>query len=136
MGTNRSYVLYEGQLGPEDARRRHFEGMLMWNGIHKYLDMLIALDLQNGLAQETGTMPITSDGVVVRDTVATYSPGVAPHGQALAGDSGVHARFRQTYRSLGPDKVLTQVLRQQGDDWVATFPGSDHLVMNRRVQHL
>jgi hypothetical protein len=28
--------------------------------------------------------------------------------------------------------VLTTVMRQQGDAWVATFPGSDRLVMTPR----
>jgi hypothetical protein len=41
--------------------------------------------------------------------------------------------FRQTYRPDGTDKFLTSVMRETNDgSWIATFPGSEKLVMKRR----
>jgi hypothetical protein len=34
--------------------------------------------------------------------------------------------------TAGPNRVLTAALRDEAGWWVATFPGSDHLAMERR----
>ena len=132
-GPNQSYIWCSSSFFLNGAERPHFEGLLMWNGVHKNLDTLIAMDLENGLVQESGVMSVGPDGTVVREVTASYSEGVRPIGQPTAGPEGATARFRQTYRQAGPDKVVTRVMRQSGKDWVPTFPGSDRLEMTRQI---
>ncbi|HEX7252304.1 MAG TPA: hypothetical protein VF376_05425 [Thermoanaerobaculia bacterium] len=131
-GPNQSYIWYSSSFLVNGSERPHFEGLLVWNGVHKNLDMLIAMDLERGLAQETGVMSVDPDGTVVREITASFSEGTHPIGQPVVGPEGATARFRQTFRQAGTDKVLTRVMRQAGKDWVATFPGSDRLLMTRR----
>jgi len=133
-GPSRSYIWFAGSLLVDGVAQPHFEGMLMWNGIHKNLDMLVAMDLKYGLAQEHGTFSAEPDGTLVRDIEAVFSEGVQPIGLPVAGPEGETVRFRQTFKPVGPDKILTKVMRQSGEGWVATFPGSDHLVMTRRMK--
>jgi hypothetical protein len=130
-GPNRSYIWYAGSIVAGGEKRPHFEGMLMWNGVSKKLDMLLAMDLEHGLAQEHGTMSVEADGTVVREISAAFSEGVRAIGQPVAGPGGATARFRQTFKLVAPDRVLTTVMRESGPGWVPTFPGSDHLVMTR-----
>jgi hypothetical protein len=115
------------------VERPHFEGLLMWNGVHRNLDMLLSLDLEGGRVQEQGTVSITPDGTVVRDITAYYSEGagMVTTGRRAGPDGGV-ARFRQTFKAQSADRVVTSLLRESGDGWAPTFPGSDHLVMIRR----
>jgi hypothetical protein len=41
--------------------------------------------------------------------------------------------FRQTFKPDGPDKLITSVMRETNDkSWVATFPGSERLIMVRK----
>jgi len=131
-GPGRSYIWYVGSIVLDGKPQPHFEGMLLWNGVHKNLDMLLALDLHGGRAQEQGTVFVEKDGTVVREITALYSEGVQPLGQPAAGPAGATARFRQTFKAAGPDRILTAVLRESPHGWVATFPGSDRLVMKRR----
>jgi hypothetical protein len=131
-GPNQSYIWCSSSFFVDGTERPHFEGLLMWNGVHKNLDMLIAMDLEHGLVQETGVISVDPDGTVVREITASYSEGTHPIGQPVVGPDGATARFRQTYRQTGADKILTRVMRQAGKEWVATFPGSDRLVMTRR----
>lgn len=131
-GPNQSYIWYASSFLIDGAERPHFEGLLLWNGVHKNLDMLLAMDLEHGLVQERGVMSVEPDGTVVREITASYSEGTRPIGQPVAGREGATARFRQIFKPVGPDKVLTQVLRESGSAWIATFPGSDHLLMTRR----
>ena len=133
-GPNHSYIWTAGTLIHDGVEEPHFEGILMWNGVHRNLDALLALDLRYGLAQEQGTYSVEPDGTIVREITAVFSEGVQPMGQAVAGPGGATARFRQTFRAMGPDRIATAVLRQSGDGWVATFPGSDRLVMTRRAK--
>ena len=56
----------------------------------------------------------------------------SPSARAGASPAGATARFRQTFQPDGPDRIKTRVLRETKDGWVATFPGSDRLVMTRR----
>jgi len=106
---------------------------LVWNGVHKNLDMLLTMDLKSGRAQEQGTFNVASDGTIVREITGVFSEGVAPIGEAKVGPEGVSKHFRQTYKPDGTDKLLTSVMRETNDgSWVATFPGSERLVMKRR----
>jgi hypothetical protein len=131
-GPGSSYIWYAGSLLVEGAERPHFEGLLVWNGVRKNLDMLLTLDLEGGLVQEQGRVFVENGGTVVREITATYSEGARPIDHPAAGPAGATARFRQTFRKIGPDRISTQVMRQSGRSWVATFPGSDRLVMTRR----
>ncbi|MEY2538128.1 MAG: hypothetical protein QOG67_1868 [Verrucomicrobiota bacterium] len=131
-GPNHSYIWFAGSLLFNDEEKPHFEGILMWNGVHKNLDMLVAMDLESGLVQEQGTVSIQSDGTVVREITATYSAGARPIGAPVAGPSGLVMHFRQTFKAIEPGKIVTTVMRQSDHGWVATFPGSDHMIMTRR----
>jgi hypothetical protein len=132
-GPNQTYIWYAMSLLVNGKEEPHFEGMLMWNGVHKNLDMLVALDLQYGLSEETGSVSVQADGTVVRETTATYSEGTQPMGSPVVGADGATGHFRQTFKAVADDKILTRVLHKTKDGWTATFPGSDHLVMTRRV---
>jgi hypothetical protein len=131
-GPHESYIWYATSLLMHGAERPHFEGILVWNGVHKNLDMLLSMDLEHGLVQEQGTVFVEPDGTVVREITASYSEGTHPMGQPPPGPGGATGRFRQTFRAAGPDRILTQALWDSGHGWVPTFPGSDHLVLTRR----
>lgn len=131
-GPKQSYIWYGGSLLVNNVEIPHFEGLLVWNGVRKNLDMLLTLDLEGGRVQEQGAMSVGPDGRVVREITAFYSEGQRPIGQPAAGRGGAKARFRQTFQATGPDRILTTVMREDGNRWVATFPGSDRLVMIRR----
>ena len=124
-GPNRSYLWFSMAMLVNGKETPHFEGLLVWNGMKKKLDMLLTLDLANGLTQEQGTLSVLEDGTVVRDiTMVSGAPGAG---------AGSSSHFRQTFRSAGPDRVLTNAMRETEKGWVATFPGSDHLAMTRRA---
>ncbi len=131
-GPNQSYIWYAGSMLVGGVEHPHFEGLLMWNGVRKNLDMLLAMDMDRGLVQEQGVVSVERDGTVVREITASYSEGSQPSGKPPAGPEGAKARFRQTFRAAGPDRILTTVKREADGGWVATFPGSDQLVMTRR----
>lgn len=133
-GPNRSYLQYSASLLVKGAEEPHLEGVMMWNGVQKNLDMLLMLDLKDGRAQERGVVSIEPDGTVVRDITAHYSPGVRlpPRGESVAGPEGATVHFRHTFKAAGPDRILTALLRETSTGWVPTFPGSDRLVMKRR----
>lgn len=131
-GPNESYIWYATSLLLRGAERPHFEGILVWNGVHRNLDMLLSMDLEHGLVQEQGTVFVEPDGTVVREITASYSEGTHPMGQPAPGPGGATGRFRQTFKAAGPDRILTQALRDSGHGWVSTFPGSDRLVLTRR----
>ena len=118
-GPNQSYIWCETSLFVDGKEEPHFEGLLMWNGARKNLDMLVAVDLKGGGAQEQGTLSIQPDGTAVREIT-------------LIGPAGSTGRFRQTFKPAGPDRILTSVMRESSGSWVATFPGSDRLVMTRQ----
>jgi len=131
-GPNQSYIWYSGSLVMNGKEQPHFAGMLMWNGVHKNIDMLLAMDLQSGRAAEQGTFSVADDGSIVREINGIFSEGVQPIGGAPAGPDGMIEHFRQTYRQKGSDTVLTSVMHETAQGWVATFPGSDRLIMKRR----
>jgi hypothetical protein len=132
-GPNRSYIKYAASLVTASGEQPHFEGVLMWNGVSKKLDMLIMLDLSERAAvQESGTLFVEADGTVTRDITASYSEGATPMDGSKVGAQGAVVHFRQTYRRIAPDKVATAALRETTQGWVPTFPGSDRLLMTRR----
>jgi len=131
-GPNKSYMWYSVVLMSDGHEEPHLEGMLMWNGVHKNLDMLFAIDLNSGRIQEQGTISVAPDGGLVREITAIYSEGLPKSGGQTVGPEGATGHFRQTYKQIGPDKIQTSVMRQTKTGWVASFPGSDHLVMTRR----
>ena len=132
-GPNRSYIWYAASVVTPAGEAPHFEGVFMWNGVTKKLDMLIMLDLSERAAVlERGTLSIDPSGTVVREIEASFSEGAAPIGGTRAGPAGTTVRFRQTYKQVGPDRVATSALREGAQGWVPTFPGSDVLVMTRR----
>jgi len=106
----------------------------VWNGVRRNLDMLVSMDLEHGLVQEQGVVRVEPEGTVVREITATYAAGTQPIGRPKVGSEGATAHFRQTFRPSGPDRVLTEVLRQTDRGWTATFPGSDELVMTRKTK--
>jgi hypothetical protein len=133
-GPGHSYIWYAGGfIRPDGKEDPHFEGILVWNGVRKNLDMLLTMDLKSGRAQEQGTFNVASDGTIVREITGVFSEGVTPLGEAKVGPDGLSKHFRQTFRPDGKDRFLTSVMRETNDgSWVATFPGSDKLVMKRR----
>src|SRR3954468_24571755 len=63
-GPNRSYIWYTSTLVFGGQEMPHLEGMLVWNGVHKNLDMLFCMDLKTGKVQEQGTMSVGSNGTI------------------------------------------------------------------------
>jgi hypothetical protein len=124
-GPGNSYIWFATALVDNGREVPHFEGILVWNGVNRNLDLLLSIDLVGGRAQESGTLSIAPDGTFVRDHVATYS--------ASATRPATRETFRQTFRFEGPDRIVTGVLRQTATGWAPTFPGSDRLVMTRRT---
>lgn len=130
-GPNQSYIWYAQSLTAGGKQEPHFEGLLMWNGVHRNLDMLLAVDLRKGLAEELGTLNVKPDGTVVREITAYFSEGVQPLGEAKVGPKGKAVHFRQTFIRTGPDKMTTSLMHETSSGWIPTFPGSDHLIMTR-----
>jgi hypothetical protein len=118
-GPGRSYLWLSVATLAGTREEPHLEGLLMWNGATRKLDMLLALDLAGGTAQEQGTLSVEPDGLVVRDIVAI-------------GGKGERATFRQTFRAQGRDRIATSIMRRTQTGWVPTFPNSESMVMTRR----
>ena len=123
--TNHAYILYGAYI----AEHPHFEGMLMWNGVHHNLDTLIATDMDHGLAQEAGTMTIV-DGTAVSQSIASYSAGVSAGGSP-AGPNGNSNRTRQTMKPIDADHIALSFEVETRDGWKPMVPGGDHLLMTR-----
>jgi hypothetical protein len=133
FGPGESYLWFSMSMLRGDAEQPHFEGMLLWNGARKNLDMLVALDLVGGNAQEQGTVSIEPDGSVLREISATYSEGMRLLDGTVVGPGGATRAFRQRFTAVGVDRIETALTRKDGERWVPTFPGSDRLVMIRRA---
>lgn len=133
-GPGNSYLWFAVSVAAGERQVPHFEGMLVWNGVNRNLDMLLSIDLNGGRVQERGTLSARDSRTFVRDIVATYSEGtILPGGANVrAGPGGAQVNFRQTFEILGPDRMATRLERLEGDRWVPTFPGSDNLTMIRR----
>ena len=132
-GPNRSYIWYTVALISAGREEPHLEGMLMWNGVHRNLDMLFAIDLQSGRSQEQGTISVLKDGSLVREITAVHSEGVPTTSGKSVGPEGATRRFRQTYKRIDSDKIETSLMRETDHGWIPSFPGSDHLIMIRRT---
>lgn len=130
---NRSYIQFSVATLAGEVEHQHFEGVLMWNGVNRNLDMLVMLDLNpTAEAQEQGQLIAQPDGSILREIVGVYSEGARLPDGRRAGPEGARFRFRQTFVPVDDTTVRTRVLRQDGEKWVATFPGSDDLVLKRR----
>jgi hypothetical protein len=91
------------------------------------------MDLKSGRAQEQGTFSVAPDGTIMREITGVFAEGVTPVGEDRVGPDGASRHFRQTYKPNGADEFLTSVMRETNDEsWVATFPGSEKLIMKRR----
>ncbi len=62
-GPNHAYLWYSSSLLFGGHEEPHLEGMLVWNAVHKNLDMLFSMDLRTGKVQEQGTMTAEADGL-------------------------------------------------------------------------
>ena len=111
----------------------HYEGILVWNPVRGDFDMLLNLDPVSAKVQERGRLRVDhANRMLVREIVATYAPGVTgPDGQKI-GKDGAEFIFRQTFKPLSKDRILTSMMRQTQTGWVATFPGSEDVLMTRR----
>jgi hypothetical protein len=118
-GPNRSYIWSRTSLfRPDGSEHLHFEGLMVWNAATRGLDFLFVVEPAS-LAQERGTMQVSSDGGIVRDVV-------------LTGSDGKEGRFRHTIRLNGADTGTTSLMRQTSTGWEPSFPGADNLHMTRR----
>lgn len=118
-GPNRSYIWYRTSLfQPDGSEHLHFEGLLAWNAATRGLDFLFVVEPAS-LAQERGTMHVSSDGSIERDVV-------------LTNPDGKEGRFRHTIRLEGADAGTTSLMRQTPKGWEPNFPGADNLRMTRR----
>ncbi len=131
-GPKDSYLWYSVAFMTNGAEVPHFEGILMWNGIHRNFDMLLSIDMNGGRVQEQGTMSVMEDGSVLRDITAYYSEGTSAPGEPPAGAKGAVRRFRQTFKAKSADSIATALMRETQDGWVPAFPGSEKLNLRRR----
>src|SRR4029453_7925963 len=56
------YIWHSMSLFENGVERPHYEGMLIWNGVHRNLDMLISVD---GGLEEQGTVSVQTAGTGV-----------------------------------------------------------------------
>lgn len=118
-GTRRSYLRYSASLArAADAEHLHLEGMIVWNPASRRFDYLFVVE-PGSLSLEQGEIRVEADGLVVREVL-------------LARADGSLGRFRQTFRALSDGTFETSLMRQDGETWQPTFPGSERLVMTRR----
>ena len=120
FGPERAYVWVAVTLiRPAGDEHLHFEGLAAWNAATKRFDYLFAVEPGSGV-QERGEFYADADGSIVRDVLLTASDGST-------------AVFRQTFRDLRDGRFETALMRKTPDGWAPTFPGSERLVMVRRV---
>lgn len=131
-GPNGSSIWIEADLLMGGKQVPHYAGLLLWNGVRGDLDMLLNLDPVGGKVNERGRVWVDQDGVVIRDVIATYAPGVGGPDGKKVGPGGAEFVFQQKYKAVAPDKIETSMMRQTAGGWVATFPGSESILMTRR----
>jgi len=119
-GPNESYIWFSVATLEGAREAPQLEGMLMWNGARRDLDILLALEVDGRGVQEQGRLFLDADGGAVREIT-------------MIDAKGAQARFRQTFRAEAADRIATSVMRETPAGWVATFPGSERLVMTRRT---
>lgn len=110
----------------------HYEGVLIWNPVRRDFDMLLNLDLNTAKVQERGRVNVSADGVVTREIIASYAPGVVGPDGKKVGPAGAEFEFRQIFTRLSDDEIETSMMRRTTTGWVATFPGSEEIRMTRR----
>lgn len=121
-GPNRSYIRYGARMvDPTGALVPHFEGIIVWNGLHENLDTLVMLDMERGRTQEAGTFKIQPDGSVVREIFSTSS--------ASANAPAAVGHFLNTFTPAGG--TIKLALRRELKDrtWQPIFPGADNIVL-------
>lgn len=111
----------------------HYEGILVWNPRRGDFDMLINLDPVGAKAQERGRVWVDHrDNSAVRDVVASYAAAVrGPDGKTV-GPVGAEFVFQQRFKPIDKDRIETSMMRKTATGWVATFPGSESILMTRR----
>jgi hypothetical protein len=133
-GPNHAYIWASQTILMNGKEYPHFEGVMLWNGVDRRLDLLVEADLNSGLAEEKGVFRTDGQGGWVREIDTAFSEGARPLGLPAPGPEGVTVHFRQTLTPQSPDRILTSVMRQTGTGWTPTFPGGDHLIMTRRKE--
>ena len=117
-GPNNSYLRFSVFTRQADGQDHlHFGGIAIWNGKTKALDYLFAIEPGSG-AQESGTFRAQADGSIVREIRLIDAKGAA-------------GTFRQTFRQMGANGLVTSVMRKTEKGWEPTFPGSERIEMNR-----
>lgn len=129
-----SYIEFSAATLDGGHETPHFEGVLMWNGVRRALDMLVMLDLSpSARVLEGGTLQALPDGSFVREITAYYSEGQPRAGGGVVTREGARMTFRQTFTPIDANHMRTAILRETANGWVPTFPGSDAMVMTRRA---
>ncbi|WP_310469135.1 hypothetical protein [Sphingomonas sp.] len=111
----------------------HYEGILVWNPRRGDFDMLINLDPVSAKVQERGRVWLDhKNRSAVRDVVASYAAGVRGPDGKIVGPGGAEFVFQQRFKPVGKDRIETSMMRKTDSGWVATFPGSESILMTRR----
>jgi hypothetical protein len=119
-GPNRGYMRFSASLITKSGEEHlHLDGVILWNATTRRFDYLLAVE-PGSLTQERGEFYRNEAGEIIREVFLT----------AADGSTGV---FRQTFRPLEGGKYAVSLLRQTGENWTATFPGSDRLLMVPRA---
>ena len=118
-GPNKSYIRFSAfTFGKGEPQHLHFEGIALWNAKTKMLDYLFAVEPGSGV-QENGTYRAEADGSIIREVELIDAKG----------NSGT---FRQTFRRIGPDSIITTVMRKTATGWEPTFAGGERIELKRR----
>jgi hypothetical protein len=79
------------------------------------------MDLNTGKAHEQGTMSAQSNGKIIRDITAIYSPGTRGIGMPRVGPEGATAHFPEIIKRSSPTRFLPPAMRETNEGWVAAF---------------
>jgi hypothetical protein len=121
-GPQNTYITYSAfTRAPGGTEERlHAEGVMTYNAQHRSLDFLFAHE-PGTFGEESGTVRVEPDGRIIRESTEVEKDGSLSHS-------------RQIIRQTGPDRAETSLMEQKPDGtWAPAFPGSDQLVMVRRL---
>ncbi len=119
-GPNRGYMRFSASLITKSGGEHlHLDGVILWNATTRRFDYLLVVE-PGSLTQERGEIFRNDAGEIIREVFLTGADG----------STGI---FRQTFRPLEGGKYAVSLLRQTGENWAATFPGSDRLLMVPRA---